>query len=423
MTRSRKSKPANLAIAMAFIVVLLLILGAYTNFFGIVQPGPGFTTWPKIAKIHLGEVYVREAFGERKIAEINHDYRPIAYDHVSRKWSEIASPSVEITKYEQLHGASIPRTVTMKPSLWQYEEKGGWFFGAEAVMFRMDPDEGDLGAPDVEIIVKPQIDQPYGGTGFRAASYDVHILIIGTSPREIPAFYKGSYVEIIFDCYYLIKSARINGAEHEAIFDDQTGKTKIILHIPSVVPEQEPGDVFILQYGLNWPPAQKVYDAKFGVDVIYDPNVVVATAEQTAHWTPTTASPTTWTRTEGTMVTETEWWTRTIYVPVTTTVYHTTYQVETMTTTVGGQPVIYTYTTTVKDAVTVTALKTTETAVTGPATVTVVETQHVTKILEETPLWVWLLIAVLIALVLGSVAMNFAASRAKARARRSRRRR
>ena len=94
-----------------------------------------------------------------------------------------------------------------------------------------------------------------------------------------------------------------------------------------------------------------------------------------------------------------------------------------VTTTVGGQPVIYTYTTTVKDAVTVTALKTTETAVTGPATVTVVETQHVTKILEETPLWVWLLIAVLIALVLGSVAMNFAASRAKARARRSRRRR
>jgi len=386
MPRVKKRKRrANRVIIAVVLALIALGLASYAGLFSIVQPSMAFTTWPKIAKLHLGEVYTRYGtpFGipwEVKRAKIDYDYRPIAYEHAVKKWVEIPAPMVGMIKYERLHGATVPRSVTMKPSLWQYEEKSGWFFGTEAVMFRMDPDEPDDGAPDVEIVVKPQMDKPYGSTGFRVAAYDVHILIIGTSPHEISNFYKGSYVEIIFDSYYLIKSVKYNNKEHDAIFDDETGKTKIILHLPSAVPEQEPGDVFILQYALNWPPAEKVYAAKIPVDVIYDPNVVVATAEQTAHWTPSeTATPTETTRAEGTVITETKWWTRTVFVHVTTTLYYTTYRVETVTTTVGGQPVIYTYTTTVKDTVTATVAKTTVT--TGVATKT--ETVVVTKTVDR----------------------------------------
>ena len=354
MTRSRKSKPSNLAIAMAIIIALLLALGAYTNFFGIVQPGPDFTTWPKVHGVWVGEAYIRSwqlgFVKEYKIATVNYYYRPIVWDHQYRKWREMNPPaSVPITYYPSeimkavsATGTTIPgnpfswlldlglnpNTVQSKdyarPGTWEYEEQESWLEGVNYVKFRLDPDKSDDLLPDIAVYVKPLVDKPHPNGKWRWASYEVTVAIIGDSPREITTYYKNTHADILFDMYYLVREVRVNGEAlgPDEVWQDEQGRIKIQILAPSKAPKEEPGDVTAIAYIFNFAPVtgeKQLSYCTYRIDIIYDPKVVVATASSTVTM-PVYPTPTTTGHATGTLpppVTETV--TVTELMPVTRT--------------------------------------------------------------------------------------------------------
>ena len=289
MTKTRRGKPGNLAIAMAIIVMLLLAIGAYTNFFGVVQPTASFTTWPKVYGVWIGDAYVRSwqlgFVNEYKIATVNFYYRPVVWDQNYRKWREMNPPaSVPITYYPTEIAKALsptgslggvfpfnwlldlglnPNTVQTKeyiqPGTWSYDEYRSLVpvaFGGTYVKLRLDPDWPDDMLPDIAVYIKPLTDKVHPNGEWRWASYEVTVSLIGDSPREIATFYKNTHVDVLFDMYYLLREVRVNGEalKPSELWQDPEGRTKIQLLAPSKPPKEEPGDVSAIAYLFNFAP-------------------------------------------------------------------------------------------------------------------------------------------------------------------------
>ena len=415
MKRGRKTNSTNTAIVIAFLIILILVFGYVTNFFGVFQPTAEPATWPKIVSVHIGQYYERIGlFGapvDSLLGEVNDDYQILTYSHELKGWQLLDPQEKTVIVQRPTYG---PWPKQVKPSIWQYHESG------DTVYFRIDPDEEDDGMPDLAIAIKFVRVQAFAD--YAIALYDVHVAVIGTSAREIPRLYKDTYFTVAFDSYYLLNSIRINGEEQDTLVDDRSGKIKVVIWVPEAVPEHEAGDVWFWEYTLNLPVDAKTYDEVKALDLEYDPNVVVTTAETTYHYTaPTHTGPIVTTyQTTGTQLQTTTVY-HTVLIPVTTTKYITTYEVVYETTTVGGKTVVVTTSTTITRKATVTGLKTTTKKVVEGETVTIVVTKSKTtkiiEILEEIPWWVWAICA-------GSfVGMMLAISYAgtKARAKKTRR--
>jgi len=462
MTRGRKTKQTNLAIAMAILVVLLLIFGAYTHFFGIVQPTPSFTTWPKVYGVWVGEAYVRSwqlgFINEYKIATVNFYYRPTVWDSDYRKWREMDPPtSVPITYYpsEIMKAVSAtgtiipgnpvswlldlglnPNTVQYKaymhPETWIYDEESplgpGWY-GSSYVKFRLDPDKSDDLLPDIGVYVKPLTDKPHPNGEWRWASYEVTVAIIGDSPREITTYYKNTHADILFDMYYLLREVRVNGESlpPDKTWQDEQGRIKIQLLAPSKAPEDEPGDVTAIAYLFNFAPVtgeKQLSYCTYRIDIIYDPRVVVATAESTVTM-PVTPTPTTTGHATGTLpppITQTT--TVTELMPVTRTRTVT----EKVEITVNEEGRVVTKTITETHTLTQTGYITTEKThtITAGTTITYVTTKivptEIVEVVKEIPWWAWMLIIALI-IVAVVFAVHGATSARPRTSRRGRRRR
>ena len=416
-------KPSKQPLAILVIILLaigLLFLGTYFGLFAVFKPKPEPATWPKIVSLHIGQYYERIGFFgapvDSLLGEVNDDYQILTYSHELKGWQLLDPQEKTVIVQRPTYG---PWPKQVKPSIWQYHESG------DTVYFRIDPDEEDDGMPDLAIAIRFVRVQAFAD--YAVALYDVHVAVIGTSAREIPRLYKDTYFTVAFDSYYLVNSIRINGEEQDTLVDDRSGKIKVVIWVPEAVPEHEAGDVWFWEYTLNLPVDAKTYDEVKALDLEYDPNVVVTTAETTYHYTaPTHTGPIVTTyQTTGTQLQTTTVY-HTVLIPVTTTKYITTYEVVYETTTVGGKTVVVTTSTTITRKATVTGLKTTTKKVVEGETVTIVVTKSKTtkiiEILEEIPWWVWAICAGSFAGMM--LAISYAGTKARAKkTRRGRRRR
>jgi len=425
MKRGRNRNSTNTAIIIAFLVILLLVLGYATNFFAIFRPKPEPATWPKIVSLHIGKFYERAGlFGipvDRMLGKVDDDYQILTYSNELKGWQRLPAPSKKVIFCSEdiEYAEEIWTGKEYTPSVWEYKESG------DTVYFRIDPDEENDGMPDLALAIKFVRVQSFAD--YAVALYDVHVAIIGTSAREIPRFYKDTYFTVVFDSYYLVNSIRINGEEQDTLVDDRSGKIKVVIWVPEAVPEHEAGDVWFWEYTLNLPVDAKTYDEVRALDLEYDPNVVVMTAETTYHYTASThtgPAVTTY-QTTGTQLQTTTVY-HTVLIPVTTTKYITTYKAVYKTTTVGGKTIVVTRSTTVTQKATVTGLKTATKVIKEGETVTIVVTKtkatKIIEILEEIPWWVWAICAGSFAGMM--LAISYAGTRARAKkSRRGRRRR
>jgi len=425
MKRGRKTNSTNTAIIIAFLVILLLVLGYATNLFAIFKPKPEPATWPKIVSLHIGQYYERIGlFGipkDRLIGKVDDDYRILDYDRVKKGWRLQSAPTKTIIYCAE--AVDYPEELwphkEIKPSVWEYKESG------DTVYFRIDPDEEDDGMPDLALAIKFVRVQPFAD--YAVALYEVHVAIIGTSATEIPRFYKDTYFTVAFDSWYLLTGIRLNDKEQKTEIDDRSGKVKIMIWVPEVVPQREAGDVWIWEYVFNLPVESKMYEEVKALDIEYDPSVVVTSAVTTYHFTAEshTGPVLTSYQTTGTQLATTTVH-HTVVIPVTTTETITTYIVEYETTTVGGKTVVVTKSTTVTRKATRTGLITTTKTLKEGETVTIVitktKTTKIIEILEEIPWWVWAICAgSFIGMML---AISYAGAKARSKkARRGRRRR
>ena len=238
MKRGRKTNSTNTAIIIAFLVILLLVLGYATNLFAIFRPKPEPATWPKIVSLHIGRYCDRVSlFGwpsDILAGKVDSDYRILTYDTADKAWKTLSPPTKTITRY----AGGRPMRVSVKPSVWEYRESG------DTVYFRIDPDEENGGMPDLALSIKFVKVQDLGS--YKVAFYQVHVAIIGTSAVEAPRLYKDTYFTVAFDSWYLLTGIRLNGEEQE-----QSGphNCKYSFHgTPPVEKAQRNASKIIIQY-------------------------------------------------------------------------------------------------------------------------------------------------------------------------------
>jgi len=323
MTRkSRFGKQANIVVAFIVALTLMLVFGAHLGLFSIFQATPSPGSWIRIYKIRVGDIKQKSGvFGqpiaESTIEKINHDYRIL--DLVGAKpakWQLRDPPSVQVER-GGYYGVQFRPYLT--PSLWDYRQ------GDDYVIFEFDPDEEDAFAPDLIILVKYTGDEPLsqyrpmmlipgvegggggggsgegGGPKFQrmVAKYDVHIIIASKHSSEIPNYYSRSVIELLVDSWYLIDGYYLDYEHHDTTIDDRTGLTKIEIVVPEVVPEHEPGDVWLWEYLFNLPKNVKIYEVTRQLAVVYDPSVVVTAATLTlVNYAPPHTAPATTVTTE-----------------------------------------------------------------------------------------------------------------------------
>ena len=346
-------KPSKQPLAILVIILLaigLLFLGTYFGKFSFVAT-PEPASWPRIYKLYVKEIKHKEWPFDSTLETIDYEYQILKrVQKTPSKWEREDAPIVKITRSSGPYG---PYTLYMRPSLWEYEHKGDY------VIFKFDPDEEDMFAPDLMVAVKflhvkkfsevastlhaPMMMIPVDGGGGAGgggggsggdhylegrdiysrdmvAFYEVRFVLASKHSSEIPNYYAGSKLIILMDAYYLYDYVIMNNALYDVIIDDRTGLTKIELPIPEHIPEVPPGDVDFFRYLFNLPSDAKILGAVRVFGVAYDPNVIVTGATKIVwpslpeHTGPGTTFTTT----------ETEWITTkesfTIPISITTTI-------------------------------------------------------------------------------------------------------
>ncbi|MCD6417696.1 hypothetical protein J7M00_02805, partial [bacterium] len=160
MTRkSRFGKQANIVVAFIVALTLMLVFGAHLGLFSIFQATPSPGSWIRIYKIRVGEIKQRygmfgQPVAEPTIEKINHHYQIL--DLVGAKpaqWQVRKKPTIQVER-GSYYGARFKPFIT--PSLWNYRQ------GNDYVIFEFDPDEEDMYAPDLIIVVKYIGSEPFG---------------------------------------------------------------------------------------------------------------------------------------------------------------------------------------------------------------------------------------------------------------------
>ena len=441
MSKARvRSKGKGFLILLFVIVLIIGFVGGSYLFSYVATPEPA--SWPRIYSLYVKEIKHKEWPFDSVLETIDYEYQILKLvQKTPAKWEKAEAPVVKITRNYAAYGQPI--TPYMKPSLWKYEHKGDY------VIFKFDPDEEDMFAPDLMVAVKFLYDKKFsevaaklhapmmlipgvgggGGSGDhylkgrdiysrdRVAFYEVRFILASKHSSEIPNYYAGSKLIILMDAYYLYDYVIMNNALYDVIIDDRTGLTKVELPIPERIPEVPPGDVDFIRYLFNLPSDAKILGAVRVFGVAYDPNVIVTSAKTTVrpslpeHTGPGTTFTTT----------ETEWITTkesfTIPISITTTVKITEWTTVTYPTTYTQK---HTYT------LTQTGLKTTTKVVKEGETVTIIITKtkatKIIEILEEIPWWVWAICAG--SFVGMMLAISYAGAKARSKkSRRGRRRR